>query len=426
MKRKARASFRQPLEQNPAVRLPDSDYNLENGDEGSALPHQGKQGFHGQKKQSSQAQRIIRAISPENPNPRTMFKTKTPKDEPVEDYGDLENHAIGLSDLLFQNLTNPSSGELINPFNGEKDQTMIESLNHLQFQALPDLLSLESASETLVTSYSPIPAPLFVSSNHFSASSSGHETHQANLSNASSPSVVCDSQSSIKRAEEEEASHKRLRSCSCYTLEHVLQHFIEGVSSKTSQNQSVHSSADSTPSLSPTHSNPVFPLGPSSLGLASSETSMNHYWASGPSTMELPSSATHYTPNFSSSSSSMAPQSFYARQRRKRISELTRSLEKLMPWDSKMDTATMLGEAYKYIRFLKAQISVLKSMPSNSDVKTDCGEGNGEYSDFGCLSRQQMLQVLMGSSGVQRKLYSEGKCVISIEQAMQFQESYMK
>ncbi|ERN16108.1 hypothetical protein AMTR_s00030p00192560 [Amborella trichopoda] len=73
------------------------------------------------------------------------------------------------------------------------------------------------------------------------------------------------------------------------------------------------------------------------------------------------------------------------------ISELTRSLEKLMPWESKMDTASILREAYKYIRFLTAQISVLKSMPSDSNVKTNCGQGNGEYKALGHLSRQQML-----------------------------------
>ncbi|KAA8524559.1 hypothetical protein F0562_010982 [Nyssa sinensis] len=67
----------------------------------------------------------------------------------------------------------------------------------------------------------------------------------------------------------------------------------------------------------------------------------------------------------------VVPQSSVARQRRQRISERTRCLQKLLPWDKKMDMATMLEEAYKYIKFLQAQISVLQSMPSDSSSFSD-------------------------------------------------------
>ncbi|XP_039035213.1 transcription factor bHLH117-like isoform X2 [Hibiscus syriacus] len=49
------------------------------------------------------------------------------------------------------------------------------------------------------------------------------------------------------------------------------------------------------------------------------------------------------------------PYSHLARERRQKLGEKTRCLQKLMPWDKKMDTGTMLQEVYKYVRFLQAQ-----------------------------------------------------------------------
>ncbi|XP_020549789.1 uncharacterized protein LOC105162763 [Sesamum indicum] len=60
----------------------------------------------------------------------------------------------------------------------------------------------------------------------------------------------------------------------------------------------------------------------------------------------------------------------YGKQRRRRqqqrLSDKTRCLQRLLPWDEKMDMATVLEEAYKYIRFLQAQVRVLQSMPCES------------------------------------------------------------
>lgn len=43
----------------------------------------------------------------------------------------------------------------------------------------------------------------------------------------------------------------------------------------------------------------------------------------------------------------VVPHSELARKRRQKLSEKTRCLQKLMPWDKKMDTGSMLQEAYK-------------------------------------------------------------------------------
>ncbi|XVE49781.1 hypothetical protein DITRI_Ditri01bG0109400 [Diplodiscus trichospermus] len=120
------------------------------------------------------------------------------------------------------------------------------------------------------------------------------------------------------------------------------------------------------------------------------------------------------------------PHSELARKRRQKLSEKTRCLQKLLPWDKRMDTGTMLQEAYKYIQFLQAQISILQSMPITSSFVS--GEHINatfplDYAGLGRLNRQQLLQVLVNSPVAQTMLYSQGFCIFAYEQLVSLKKA---
>ncbi|KAL8166568.1 hypothetical protein V2J09_008067 [Rumex salicifolius] len=91
-------------------------------------------------------------------------------------------------------------------------------------------------------------------------------------------------------------------------------------------------------------------------------------------------------------------QSVAARDRRKKISDKTQELGKLVPGasNSKMNTAEMLHSAFKYVKFLQAQVSLLQLMASDSSSQTD------------------NLKIV-ASREVQEKLYMKEKCIVPVE-----------
>ena len=65
-----------------------------------------------------------------------------------------------------------------------------------------------------------------------------------------------------------------------------------------------------------------------------------------------------------SSTTVLSAQSIAARERRRKITEKTQQLGRLIPGGSKMNTAEMFHAASKYVKFLQAQLAILQFMGS--------------------------------------------------------------
>ncbi|CAN0910848.1 Transcription factor bHLH52 [Linum grandiflorum] len=97
--------------------------------------------------------------------------------------------------------------------------------------------------------------------------------------------------------------------------------------------------------------------------------------------------------------SELSAQSIAARKRRRRISEKTQELGKLIPGGNKMNTADMFQAAAKYVRFLQAQLAVLQLTTSLQEP----------------IEMPKEMEKIVTSPEVQKKLYSEEKCLVPTE-----------
>ncbi|CAM0870469.1 unnamed protein product [Alopecurus aequalis] len=90
-----------------------------------------------------------------------------------------------------------------------------------------------------------------------------------------------------------------------------------------------------------------------------------------------------------------------ARERRRRISERTAELSRLVPGGSRLNTAEMLHEAGRHVKLLQAQVGVLALMRAVEEKKIVVPS-----------MAQEQMQALLGCGGVQERLAAEGKCLV--------------
>ncbi|XP_078446000.1 transcription factor bHLH52-like [Wolffia australiana] len=96
----------------------------------------------------------------------------------------------------------------------------------------------------------------------------------------------------------------------------------------------------------------------------------------------------------------LSAQSAAARERRKRISKKTQELGQLIPGAGRMNTAEMLQTAFKYVKFLQAQVGMLelaRKVYPTVEIEATAVE---------------LQRALMGRAVVQDKLAGEELCLV--------------
>ncbi|KAK2999349.1 hypothetical protein RJ639_022744 [Escallonia herrerae] len=101
----------------------------------------------------------------------------------------------------------------------------------------------------------------------------------------------------------------------------------------------------------------------------------------------------------------LSVQSMAARKRRRKITEKTQELGKLIPGGQKLNTAEMFQAASKYIKFLRAQVGILELMSPNQEKKE--------------AFHSEELHHLVASPLVREKCYLAEKCLVP-KQFVQF------
>ncbi|CAM0951207.1 unnamed protein product [Alopecurus aequalis] len=92
-------------------------------------------------------------------------------------------------------------------------------------------------------------------------------------------------------------------------------------------------------------------------------------------------------------------QSAAARERRRRISDKTAELSRLIPGGHKLNTAEMLQEAARHVKLLQAQVGMLALLQTVEDEKVPS-------------MAQEKMHALLVCGGVQERLAAEGKCLV--------------
>ncbi|KAI4995324.1 hypothetical protein ZWY2020_035227 [Hordeum vulgare] len=98
------------------------------------------------------------------------------------------------------------------------------------------------------------------------------------------------------------------------------------------------------------------------------------------------------------------PPSAAARERRRRISEKTAELSRLVPGGHRLNTAEMLQEAGRHVKLLQAQVGVLALMRTLEL----------EEKIVPPVARERM-HALLSCGGVQERLAAEGKCLVPMK-----------
>ncbi|KAK7324300.1 hypothetical protein VNO77_27833 [Canavalia gladiata] len=108
----------------------------------------------------------------------------------------------------------------------------------------------------------------------------------------------------------------------------------------------------------------------------------------------------------------VSAQSIAARERRRKITEKTQELGKLVPGGPKMNTAEMLHAAAKYVKYLQAQVGMLQLMNTLKDVESRIGPLHLASVDDKAAPPTETLHSLVVYPFVQEKLYSEERCFV--------------